>query len=171
MRWKTFWSGRKDSMDDGENSNDHRKDITTDFKSTKTPLQHDLLKPFDRDISNLIANIEIRKVNDPGLLKLIEEVKKINNSNKIIVNADKTGNRYEVSVSDYQHLMHDNLTRDYKLDNENKLTKLLCKSPLPHKTQKNNAVFHCQWGRAGRISLFKAFSHNCGRVGISLISF
>ena len=91
---------------------------------TKTPPQYDLLKPFERDIYNLIANIEFRKVNDPGLLKLSEEVKEINNSNKIIVNADKTGNRYEVLVLDYQRLMHDNLTRDYKLDNENKLTKI-----------------------------------------------
>ena len=42
--------------------------------------------------------------------------KKINNSDKIIVNADKTGNKYEISASNYQWLMHDNLTRDYKLD-------------------------------------------------------
>ena len=124
MRWKTFWSERKGSMDDGEDNNDNRKDITIDFKSTKTPPQHDLLKSFERDTYNLIANIEFRKVNDPGLLKMSQEVKKINDTNNIIVNADKTGNRYEVPVSDYQRLMHDNLTRDCKLDNENKLTKI-----------------------------------------------
>ena len=54
--------------------------------------------------------------NSVWLRKLNEEVKKINNSDKIIVNADKTGNKYEISASNYQRLMHDNLTRDYKLD-------------------------------------------------------
>ena len=44
---------------------------------------------------------------------------------------------------------------------------LLVKSPLPHKTLKNNAVFHFQWGRTDEIALFKAFLHNCGRAGIS----
>ena len=44
---------------------------------------------------------------------------------------------------------------------------LLGKPPLPHKTQKNNAVFHCQWAHAVKISLLKAFLHNCGRTGIS----
>ena len=45
--------------------------------------------------------------------------------------------------------------------------KLLGKPPLPHKTQKNNAVLHCQWGHADKISLFKAFLHNCDPAGIS----
>ena len=34
-------------------------------------------------------------------------------------------------------------------------------------TKKNNAVSHCQWGRADEIALFKAFLHNCGHAGIS----
>ena len=41
-----------------------------------------------------------------GLLKLKDEVKKINESNKIIVNAGKTGNRYEVSATDHGRFMH-----------------------------------------------------------------
>ena len=44
--------------------------------------------------------------------------------------------------------------------------KLLGKSPLPHKTLKNNAVLRGRWGHADEISLFKAFLHNRGRAGI-----
>ena len=122
IRWKTFWFERNVSNDDEDNSTDRRKEITKDFKSTKTPPQHELLKPFERDIYNLIGNIQFRTVNDPGLRELSEEVKKINNSDKVIVNADKTGNKYEITASDYQRLMHENLTRDYRLDNGNKLS-------------------------------------------------
>ena len=122
IRWKTFWFERNGSNDDEDNSTDRRKEITKDFKSTKTPHQQELLKPFERDIYNLIGNIQFRTVNDPGFRELSEEVKKINNSDKVIVNADKTGNKYEITASDYQRLMHENLTRDYRLDNGNKLS-------------------------------------------------
>ena len=53
-----------------------------------------------------------------------DEVVKINTSNKVIVNADKTGNKYEMTASDYKQLMHDNLTQDYKLDNSNRLAEI-----------------------------------------------
>ena len=48
---------------------------------------------------------------------------------------------------------------------------LLVKYPPPHKTQKNNAVLHCQGAPADRISLLKTKLHKCGRAGIFLISF
>ena len=124
MRWKTFWYDRKGNTDDEEATQSHRREITADFKSTKTPPQHELLKPFERDIYNLIGNIEFRKVNDTSLQKIGEEARRINNTNMAIVNADKTGNKYEMSASDYRQLLHDNITRDYKLDNDNKLASI-----------------------------------------------
>ena len=42
----------------------------------------------------------------------------------VIVNADKTGNKYEMSAADYKQLLHDNITRDYKLDSDNKLASI-----------------------------------------------
>ena len=42
----------------------------------------------------------------------------------VIVNADKTGNKYEMSASDYKQLLHDNITRDYKLDSGNNLASI-----------------------------------------------
>ena len=49
-----------------------------------------------------------------------EEVKRINKS----ANADKTGNKYEMEPSDYRKLLQENITRDYKLDNQNKLAEI-----------------------------------------------
>ena len=73
---------------------------------------------------NLIGNIQFRKVSDPTAREMNDEVAKIGSSNKVIVNADKTGNKYEMTASDYKQLMHDNLTQDYKLDNSNKLAEI-----------------------------------------------
>ena len=123
IRWKAFWSERAGNSDE-DTTPTHRREITTDFKSTKTHPQHELLKPFERDMYNLIGNIEFRKVNDPVLQKMDEEAKRINNSDMVIVNADKTGNKYEVSASDYKKLLHENITRDYKLDPNNRLASI-----------------------------------------------
>ena len=56
--------------------------------------------------------------------KMSKETKRINNSDMVIVNADKTGNKYEVSASDYKKLLHENITRDYKMDRNNKLASI-----------------------------------------------
>ena len=44
--------------------------------------------------------------------------------------------------------------------------KLLGKSPLRHKMVKNNVDSRVRWGSADKISLFKAFLHNCGHADI-----
>ena len=123
VRWKTFWSERAGNNDE-ETTLNHRREIITDFKLTKTPPQHELLKPFERDMYNFIGNIEFCKVNDPALQKMGEEARRINNSDMVIVNVDKTGNKYEMSASDYKKLLHENITRDYKLDRNNKLASI-----------------------------------------------
>ena len=81
MRWRAFWFEKKGDTDN-ETDKNHRKEITRDFKSTKTPPQNELLKPFERDIYNLIGNIEFRRVDDPTLQEMGEEVKRINDSSK-----------------------------------------------------------------------------------------
>ena len=124
MRWRAFWFDKKGDTDDDEAEKSHRMEITKDFKSTKTPPKHELLRPFERDVYNLIGNIEFRRVDDPTLHTMNEEVKRINKSTKVIVNADKTGNKYEMEPSDYRKLLQENITRDYKLDNQNKLAEI-----------------------------------------------
>ena len=126
MRWRAFWFEKKGDTDDDEAAKSHRLEITKDFKSTKTPPQHELLKPFERDMYNLIGNIEFRRVDDPTLQSMNKEVKRINSSTKVIINADKTGNKYEMDPSDYRKLLQENITWDYKLDNQNKLAEINC---------------------------------------------
>ena len=111
MRWKTFWFEKKGNSNEEGGTQSHRREITAEFKSTKTPPQNELLKPFERDIYTLIGNIEFCRVNDPALQKLGEEAKRIKNSNMVIVNADKTGNKYEMSAEDYKQA---SINRDTK---------------------------------------------------------
>ena len=124
MRWRAFWFDKKGDTVEDEAKKSHIMEITKDFKSTKTPPQHELLRPFERDVYNLIGNIEFRRVDDPTLHTMNEEVKRINKSTKVIVNANKTGNKYEMELSDYRKFLQENITRDYKLDKHNKLAEI-----------------------------------------------
>eukprot|EP00116_Pleurobrachia_bachei_P013534 sb/3473796/ len=105
IRWKVFWFERKEDqqeLDDEEDDNPQLKILRSDFKSTKTPPTHELLKPFERDIYHLIGNVEFRKIQDPRLLEMGKEAKRIRERKDIIINADKTNNRYGVSLTDYK---------------------------------------------------------------------
>ena len=61
--------------------------------------------------------------------------------------------------------------RERKNKRDSGWERLLDVFPLAHKIQKNNVFFTVSRGRTDDLSLFKGFLQNCGRAGISLISF
>ena len=63
-------------------------------------------------------------MDDPTLQQMGKEVRRIHDSTKVIVNADKTGNKYEMEPSEYKKLLHNNITQDYRLDADNKLANI-----------------------------------------------
>ena len=70
----------------------------------------------------VLYTTQFRYVHDPTLLEIGEEARKIKDSDEIIINADKTGNKYGTNVADYKQLLHENLTKDYILDKNNNLS-------------------------------------------------
>ena len=98
---KAFWFEKTGDLE-GESEQDHSKNITVDFKTTKTPPHHELHKPFEGDIYNLIGNIHFRKVNDPVLREMGEQVENIKNSDNIFISSDKTGNMYKITTSEFR---------------------------------------------------------------------
>ena len=50
------------------------------FKSTKTPPQVQELKPFENDMYEMIKTLEFKKVHDPFLTTIQEDIKKIKSS-------------------------------------------------------------------------------------------
>ena len=64
---------------------------------------------FEKDLFNLIDNINYRQVSGTFQSKLKEDVKKINSSEKVFVKADKTRNMY-LDKDNYCKLLKDNIT-------------------------------------------------------------
>ena len=58
--------------------------------------------------------VEFRQVNCQFQSTLSEDVKRINSSNKLLVEADKTRNMYEMKPDTYRKLLQDNITQKYK---------------------------------------------------------
>ena len=101
MRWKTHFlmSGE----DNSKNNSPH-----FGFKSTKTPPQVQELKPFENDMYKMIETLEFKKVHDPFLTTIQEDIKKIKSSKNVYVFADKTRNLYEMDPPKYNQLLTEN---------------------------------------------------------------
>ena len=108
LRWKVFFFERT-----AEEVSDNPID-NFGFKSQKTPPKSQHLNGFEEDIFNLIGNVEFKNVRNNFQKNLSRDVAVIKKSQKIIVQADKTDNMYKMDKSDYQKLLHDNITKDYK---------------------------------------------------------
>eukprot|EP00112_Aurelia_sp_Birch-Aquarium-sp1_P007046 Seg177.1 transcript_id=Seg177.1/GoldUCD/mRNA.D3Y31 product="hypothetical protein" protein_id=Seg177.1/GoldUCD/D3Y31 len=73
------------------------------------------MKSFEDDLLKMIENIQFKKVNDKFQTTLKNDIKKINDSTKMLIPADKTRNLYEVEKNQYEKLLRDNITKNYKI--------------------------------------------------------
>ena len=72
----------------------------------------------------LVKSIEFRKSQSQFQKKLSADIKKIKTSNDLIISSDKTDNLYSISKRNYNKLMKDCLTNNYKIASKNYLDKI-----------------------------------------------
>ena len=87
---------------------------TYGFKTAKTAPQVKELNAFEDDLYQLMSEIKIDEYRNPFQREIATAVKNINNSDKIFLLADKTTNIYKVSTNEYEKLLLENITKDYK---------------------------------------------------------
>ena len=110
MRWKAFFF----LTNGGDLEERHPLEETFGFKSTKCPPQMDNLKPFEEDLVRLIKNIKFKKVSNQFQAILSNDIKKIKNSNEMLISANKTRNLYLLEKDQYDKLLRENITKHYK---------------------------------------------------------
>ena len=93
---------------------------TFGFRTNAPPPQSKELNPFEHEMYETIASIKhrSRKSYTPYQNKLLKCVKEIQSSDKIFILGDKTSNVYKVSKELYNKLLINNVTKDYRLVNE-----------------------------------------------------
>ena len=105
LRWKMFALQNPDTSTSKE---------TFGFKTSNTAPQFFEIKPFETDFFEMIKNIQYRHVYNNFQIELKKDIKLINESNQVIINADKTQNKYKMDVDQYKNLLNQNITSTYK---------------------------------------------------------
>ena len=105
MRWKAMlFLGKLDQ----------NRTETYGFKTNKCPPAIEELSEFESDLVLMIENIQFRAVRNNFLAKLKNDIKEINNTDELLVNADKSTNIYKFSKDQYKKHLCDNVTKTYK---------------------------------------------------------
>ena len=110
MRWKAHFFLNENKPTKSENK------FGLPARNYATPISE--MKAFE-DLVKFTSNITFRKVNDSFLNKIHEDLKKVHSSKNVFVYADKSTNVYETSPDNYNKLLMENITKTYKLGNEN----------------------------------------------------
>ena len=84
------------------------------FKSPNSAKKVNELVAFEKDLNHLISSLEYTDYKNPFQKQLQRDVKKINNSPNLFIQADKTSNLYEIDPETYKNLLQDNVTQCYK---------------------------------------------------------
>ena len=66
----------------------------------------------------MIRNVKTRKIRNAHQNKLNTIIKNIRNAEEIIVNSDKTGNKYMVNKDEYKRIIINEITKDHRKLNE-----------------------------------------------------
>ena len=109
MRWRAFFFLKSDQSD--TNSTEEH----FGFKSRKCPPRVEELQAFEEDLLEMVESVQFRPVSDDFQQQLRKDTARIKDSKDIIVPADKTRNLYTVSQNQYNKLMHNNITKNYKV--------------------------------------------------------
>ena len=108
VRWKVYHKDKDDKVPSCANYK------TYGFKSSRKAPPNNELKLFEKDLYDMVRNIQFRPVKNDFQKKLKEDIRKIKNTENLIVQADKTTNLYEVSKDTYDKLMVEHISKDYK---------------------------------------------------------
>ena len=108
MRWRAFWYDRRDEETES-NPSEHYG-----FSTFNTPPAHLLLKNFEEDLFKLVKGMTFKKVKNEFLSSLGKFRNDVKKCDDIIVKVDKTRNIYTLKKQDYNQLLNNNITMDYR---------------------------------------------------------
>ena len=112
LRWKTLFI---------QNPTSKQQKETYGFKTTNSPPQIKELKNFEEDFFSLLKNVQFRPVNNTLQSEMKKDIAKIQESEDIIVSADKSRQKYRIPPQEYNKMVHDNITSQYRKDADNSI--------------------------------------------------
>lgn len=117
MRLKAYFF---DNMDANRNEDTENYGFPSNFN----PPPNKNLIPFENDMIKMVENLEFRMTQNDFQKKLSDDIKKIKRSGKVLVAADKTTNMYTMKKDDYNKLLDENISKDYKKSNKDEVKEI-----------------------------------------------
>ena len=102
--------------DDGDDDDDDRgsNKETYGFKSRKCPPRIDEMKAFENDVYGMIEDVAFRETSNSFQQTLKRDLKRIKDSDRVFVAADKSRNLCSMPADKYKKLVIENVTKSYK---------------------------------------------------------
>ena len=107
VRRKVHWFGKEDDSE----KNEQKYNV---FRARTTVEPIDELKQFEKEFFEMIGNIEFRRYSNDLSKRIKDDVNQIRKCNKVIMFADKSSNLYKIEKEQYDKLLHENVTKEYK---------------------------------------------------------
>ena len=103
----------------GKLSSDNYNNQTFGFQSTNVPLPVNELADFEKDMMQMVKNIQFLKIGNNLQQKVKDDIKDMKSINKVFVPADKSRNIYKLENEQYSKLLRENVTKTYQKSNFN----------------------------------------------------
>lgn len=123
MRWKAFFF-LKDKDSDKEKDDEEINVSKFGFKTRKCPPQVSEMIDFENDILRIIETIKFKKTSNSFLQKLGTDARSIHKSEALYVPADKTRNYYKMNKLNYEKILRENITKNYRKAKEHTIDEI-----------------------------------------------
>ena len=118
LRWRAihFLEKLENLANDNNNqvNNQENEFKTYGFKTGNKPPKVKELENFEKEFFEMIKNAEFRNVNSEFMDKLKDDLENHKESGKIAIQADKSRNYYSINKDNYDQLLTNEVTKQYK---------------------------------------------------------
>ena len=97
---------------------DTEKPKTYGFKTDKKPPYVKELQQFIDSLIKMTQNLEFRPVKNEFMKELHDDIKSLKQSDKVVLQADKSSNFYLLGKPQYNSLLEKNIHKEYKKSSE-----------------------------------------------------
>ena len=142
MRWKIFYYKEKlktKGLHINQNSMNNNEFYESIIREENTDVSYGLksiiqappdadLKAFERDFIQLLCSLKKRDFKSSFQSEILQIEKRIKETEKLIIESDKTGNFYLVDPLEYKRFLHNCITKKYQRVNEDYLNMIDCRN-------------------------------------------
>lgn len=115
MRWKAYHFLNPNQQSEKENFG---------FKTRHNPPVIEELKEFEDGMTKIIQKVTFKNIECQFQKDLNADIQSIKSDNRLFVKADKSKNFYKLEATQYNKLLHENITKTYKKADSNQLIKI-----------------------------------------------